>query len=147
MDAVVKLSYAFLKTAQRGDSLINVSSALSLLPMPGGSVYSATKSFVTAFTECLWYEFKNTGIKILATLPGPVATPFHEVAGGSTESMDPKMVLSPKEVVNEALKKLQSGKSPSVVNGNMFKLFTKFGQVLPRKKRLEILSQNSPVNL
>ncbi len=147
MDALVTLSYAYLKTAKSGDSMINVSSALSLLPMPGSAVYSATKSFVTAFTECLWYEYQDKGIYVFASLPGPVATPFHEVAGGSTESMDPKMVLTPEAVVAEALKTLNNRSKPSVVHGMMFKMFTKFGQLMSRKMRLTTMAKNGPVNI
>jgi short-subunit dehydrogenase len=147
MDALVSLSYAYLKTAKTGDSLINVSSALSLLPMPGAAVYSATKSFVTAFTECLWYEYKQKGIYVFASLPGPVATPFHQVAGGSTAAMDPRMVLTPEAVVAEALKTLNKRSNPSVVHGFSFKIFTKLGQLMSRKLRLSTMAKNGPVTV
>jgi hypothetical protein len=122
---------------------MNVSSALSLLPMPGGAVYSATKSFVTAFTECLWYEMKEKGVYVFATLPGAVSTPFHSHAGGDEKKFDPKMVLSPEEVVQEALATLEARKKPSVVNGKQYKLFTRMGQMLSRTKRLDIMAKNS----
>ncbi len=59
LKALVQLSHVFLKNSKPGDALINVSSVLSLLPYPGGAVYSATKAFVTNFTEALWYEHKD----------------------------------------------------------------------------------------
>lgn len=145
MDALVRLSYTFLRKAKKGDALLNISSALSLMPMPGSAVYSATKSFVTAFSECLWYEFRNKGVYILANLPGPVNTPFHEVAGGNTDSMDPKLILSPEKVVTEALKALDQRKKPSVVNGFPFKMITKYGQLMSRPWRLNTMAKNGPV--
>jgi hypothetical protein len=69
MNALVRLSHAFLKKAVAGDALINVSSALSLLSYPGGAVYAATKAFVTNFTESLWYENKDRGVYVMALLP------------------------------------------------------------------------------
>ena len=69
MNALVRLSHAFLKKAAAGDALINVSSALSLLTYPGGAVYAASKAFVTNFTESLWYENKDRGVYVMALLP------------------------------------------------------------------------------
>jgi short-subunit dehydrogenase len=133
-----------LSTAVKGDALMNISSALSLLPMPGGAVYSATKSFVTSFTECLWYEFKDKGVYVFADLPGAVRTPFHENAGSRIGAMDPKMVLEPELVVKEALATLAARKQPSIVNGSKYRLLTKAAQLLPRKVRLEQMANNSP---
>ncbi|MEM0940164.1 MAG: SDR family NAD(P)-dependent oxidoreductase [Bacteroidota bacterium] len=144
MEALVRLSYAFLSTAKKGDALMNVSSALALLPMPGAAVYSATKSFVTSFTECLWYEYKDQGIYIMATSPGAVATPFHENAGSATEKMDPKMVLDPQKVVNEALKTLKARKKPSHINGTQYRFITRITQIFPRSFRLKQMANNSP---
>jgi uncharacterized protein len=144
MDALVRLSHAYLETAVKGDALMNISSALSLLPMPGAAVYSATKSFVTSFTECLWYEYKDKGIYVFADLPGAVSTAFHENAGSKTEAMDAKMVLSPDLVVKEALKALNDRKKPSIVNGGIYRLLTKATQLFSRKMRLEQMAKNSP---
>jgi len=142
--ALTRLSYAFLSNAEKGDALMNISSFLALLPMPGAAVYSATKSFVTAFSECLWYEYKDKGIYIFADSPGAVATPFHENAGSSAEAMDPKMVISPEKVVEEALKVLKARKKPSYVNGGQYRLITKMTQIFPRSFRLKQIAKNSP---
>ena len=56
--ALVRLSHAYLKNSKVGDALINVSSTLAFMPMPGIGLYSATKSFVTSFTETVWYVQK-----------------------------------------------------------------------------------------
>ncbi|MDJ0899925.1 MAG: SDR family NAD(P)-dependent oxidoreductase [Xenococcus sp. MO_188.B8] len=45
------------------------------------SVYAATKAFVLNFTEALWAENRNTGVKILALCPGPTKTEFFNAAG------------------------------------------------------------------
>lgn len=82
----------------------------------------------------------------MADLPGPVRTPFHEVAGSSNETMDKSgLVLTPEAVVNEALRTLEKRRNPSVVNGLAFKFFTRITQMLSRKMRLKIMAGNSPV--
>ena len=144
MDALVRLSHAYLRSAVEGDALMNISSVLSLLPMPGAAVYSATKSFVTSFTECLWYEYKNKGIYVFTDLPGAVSTPFHENAGSKTEDMDSRLVLSPDLVVKEALSALKSRRKPSLLNGGQYRFITKITQLFSRKMRLEQMAKNSP---
>ncbi len=143
VEALVRLSYAFLSTAKEEDALMNVSSAVALLPMPGAAVYSATKSFVTSFSECLWYEYKDKGIYIFAASPGAVITPFHENAGGESKKMDANMVMTPEYMVSEAMKTLKARKKPSYVIGKQYRFITKITQLFPRSFRLKQLAKNS----
>lgn len=143
VEALVRLSHTYLKTATKGDALMNISSALALLPMPGAATYSATKAFVTSFSECLWYEYKDLGIYVFAISPGAVETPFHQNAGGSSDQMDPKMMLSPELVVSEALTTLQKRKKPSRINGSQYRFITRITQMFPRSFRLKQMANNS----
>ncbi|NBE55987.1 SDR family NAD(P)-dependent oxidoreductase, partial [Streptomyces boluensis] len=68
-EAVVALAHAFLATARPGAALVNISSTLSFAPKPGQAVHSATKAFVTSFSEALWYEQKRRGVYVLALCP------------------------------------------------------------------------------
>lgn len=123
--ALVELSHVFLQTASAGDALLNVSSALSLLPYPGGAVYSATKAFVTNFTEALWYEYKKKDIYVMALLPGVTETRFHDVAMGARPHREPGGPrYSPEIVVCEALSALQARKNPTQVSGPKYRLLT-----------------------
>jgi short-subunit dehydrogenase len=47
-------------------SIMNVASLLSFLPFPYYSVYSATKSFVLAFSETVNAELEGTGVMVKA---------------------------------------------------------------------------------
>ncbi|WP_223584907.1 SDR family NAD(P)-dependent oxidoreductase [Sphingobacterium sp. GVS05A] len=93
MDALVTLSYAFLKHARSGDALINIGLLLAHSSLPGGAVYAATKSFVANFSESLWYEFKNKGIFVAGFNPGAADSDFHSNAGRETSAF-PKFVVS-----------------------------------------------------
>ena len=81
MGALTLLSYAFLKNAKAGDALVNIGSLLAFSSFPGGAVYAGTKSFVSGFSESLWYEFKDKGIAVMAFNPGAAKSDFNQKAG------------------------------------------------------------------
>ena len=125
MNALVRLSHAFLKKAAAGDALINVSSALSLLTYPGGAVYAGTKGFVTSFTESLWYENNDRGVYVLALLPGVTDTNFQATATGGRERVGrgPRR-YPPEVVVKEALAALRARKEPSLISGPLYRFLS-----------------------
>jgi len=67
--------------ARRSGSIINVSSIAGFFPMPRGSVYSASKAFLTVYSESLAMELKPHGIRVQALCPGMTHTYFHERMG------------------------------------------------------------------
>ncbi|MFM6407432.1 MAG: SDR family NAD(P)-dependent oxidoreductase, partial [Microcystis sp.] len=79
---LVELSHYFLRPmlAGAGGAIINVASIAGFQPLPYLSVYAATKAFVLSFSESLWAENKDKGVKILALCPGPTESNFFEVA-------------------------------------------------------------------
>ncbi len=147
MNAMVRLSYAFLRTAEAGDALINVSSALSRLSYPGGAVYCGTKGFVTCFTESLWYEYKHKGVYVMALLPGVTRTDFHRVAFREDPGKLPsRMAYPPEVVVSEAMKVLKQRKHPSFLTGPRFRFLTTIvNRLLSRKKMIEIMGKSNPI--
>lgn len=65
-----------LMRAQGGGSIINISSVVSVFPMPTISVYSATKAAVDAFTISLAAEVAPFNIRVLIATPAGIRTPF-----------------------------------------------------------------------
>lgn len=55
-------------------SLVNVSSMGGLSPVPGQSVYGASKSAVKLFTEGLYAELRETAVDVTIIFPGAIAT-------------------------------------------------------------------------
>ena len=64
-----------------GGSIINISSGAGLNPLPGASVYSATKSAVDAFTKSLSKELGARKIRVNSLNPGMVETEGVHSAG------------------------------------------------------------------
>ncbi|MBK1881124.1 glucose 1-dehydrogenase [Luteolibacter pohnpeiensis] len=59
---------------ENGGNIINVSSVVAFSPMPGASVYSATKAAVDAITQSLSQELGPKGIRVNSLNPGMVET-------------------------------------------------------------------------
>ena len=66
-----------------GGSIVNLSSIVSTLAVPGGSVYSGTKGAVDAITRSLASELGPRGIRVNAIRPGMVDTEGLRAAGMS----------------------------------------------------------------
>jgi 3-oxoacyl-[acyl-carrier protein] reductase len=64
-----------------GGSIINISSIVSTLAVPGGSVYSGTKGAVDAITRSLAAELAPKKIRVNAIRPGMVETEGTQAAG------------------------------------------------------------------
>ena len=76
-----------------GGSIINISSVVSRSPVPGGSVYSATKGAVDSLTRALAFELGAKKIRVNTINPGRVETEGTHGAG-ITESDFRKKVES-----------------------------------------------------
>lgn len=87
-------------------TIINVSSTAGFVPL--GS-YSATKAWVTSYTEGLANELHNTGITVTALCPGWVRTEFHERAGISAGKIPNFMWLDAEQLVIACLRDVERG--------------------------------------
>lgn len=103
--------------AQGSGHIINVASIAALVPVPGLSVYSASKHAVRAFSIAAGEELRQHGVYVTVVCPGPVATPMldaqlaHDEAAmtfSAPRPLDPRevtlaiidraMVLKPREL-------------------------------------------------
>jgi len=66
-----------------GGSIINISSVVGVHPLPGGSVYSATKAAVDAVTKSLARELGPRKIRVNSINPGMIETEGVHAAGFS----------------------------------------------------------------
>ncbi|MEO0870040.1 MAG: SDR family oxidoreductase [Cyanobacteria bacterium J06642_11] len=137
ISALVELTHAFLPAMLKRHEgrIINVSSIAGFQPMPYWSVYAASKAFVLSFSEALWAEVKEKGVKVLALCPGPTESNFFavaEVPSNSEMSSNLNQLDSVKSVVTSALIALESGQSNIVTGGLMTQLIANLPRVLPR---------------
>lgn len=67
--------------------IVNVSSMGGFLPVPGQSIYGASKAAVKLMTEGLYAELLDTNVRVTAVFPGATATNITQNSGVATPSM------------------------------------------------------------
>ena len=72
--------------AAGGGRILNVSSMGGRATLPGGAFYHASKYAVEALSDALRMEVAQFGIDVVLIEPGPVRTPWNDVAAGSVAS-------------------------------------------------------------
>ena len=70
---LIKLCLPYMKA---NGKIINISSACALFPLPYRTLYCASKSAVTMFSECLRMELLPTKIQVTNICPGDIKTNF-----------------------------------------------------------------------
>lgn len=104
VSAIVDLTHAFVgPMVERGaGAILNIASVAAFQPLPRLATYSATKAFVQTFSEAVHEELRGTGVSCTVVCPGPVATPWAEIADAQAV-MIPGTVMSSRDVAREAL--------------------------------------------
>lgn len=141
---LVDLTHKFLpQMRERGSgSIINVSSIAAFQPIPYLSVYAASKAFVRSFSEALWAENRQYGVRVLVVSPGPTETNFFEEANFPPAlARNAKSMSTPEEVVDEAMKALENGNAAVVVGGIVSKFITTLSNIVPRETLLNVLEK------
>ncbi|WP_407445306.1 SDR family NAD(P)-dependent oxidoreductase [Rhodococcus sp. (in: high G+C Gram-positive bacteria)] len=87
---VVHMCKAFLPelTKRPEASLLNVSSMGGLAPVPGQSVYGASKAAVKLLAEGLYAELRTTNVAVTLVFPGAIRTGIAENSGASIPGRD-----------------------------------------------------------
>lgn len=129
--ALVRLSHAALgPMVERGHGgIINVSSVGAYQPTPLYATYSATKAFVSSFTNAVHEELRGTGVKAMVVAPGFTRTDFHVRAEVDT-SMPGFLWQSAEEVAEAAMKAYERGRAVCIP-GSMNGVAAAFSSVMP----------------
>ncbi|MGU3502648.1 SDR family NAD(P)-dependent oxidoreductase [Mycobacterium sp. C31M] len=130
--AVMALTHAALPPmlAAGTGTVINVASVAGL--MPGrGSTYSASKSWVIAFSEGLANGLGGSGVGVHALCPGFVRTEFHERAGIDMAGTPSWFWLEVDDVVRDTLTAVTKGEVV-IVPGLQYQVLTTGSRLLPR---------------
>lgn len=122
--------------------ILNVSSVAGFFPFPGFAMYGATKAFVTTFSEALDFEFKDSGIRVLAACPGHTPTRFQKRSGNPGLSKTPSWLVMPvEEVAAEIWEQVEKRQPVRIINWKyrLLKFFTSW--CIPKKVLFRRLHQ------
>jgi short-subunit dehydrogenase len=138
---VVSMVQAFLPLLlERPEAaLVNVSSMGAFIPVPGQTIYGASKAAVKLLTEGLHAELRGTPVRVTVVFPGAVATSITEnsgvhvpaVAGGNDNAANQK-VLPPAEAAAIIIKGREKG-SYRVLVGRDAQVMDWFTRLVPER--------------
>lgn len=77
-----------MRRMRRG-RIVNVSSMGGRVTLPGGTMYHASKHAVESLSDGLRFELRPFGIDVVLIEPGPVKTPWNDVAAASLGTATP----------------------------------------------------------
>lgn len=140
-EALTNITHRLIPYMKRGSRIIQLASSASFLPQQNFAVYAATKSYVLSFSRALGCELEEKGIYVTAVCPGPVDTPFFDIAERTGTSLEIKKytMVDVTSVVNKALKDSYY-KRPVSVCSIPIKGFRVVSKVLPHQMLLGIVA-------
>ncbi|MDR2044540.1 MAG: SDR family NAD(P)-dependent oxidoreductase [Clostridium sp.] len=149
-EALTHLTYRCLPYMCRNSRMIQLASAAAFLPQPGFAVYGATKSYVLSFSRALGEELRGRGIYVTGVCPGPVDTPFFDIAGkiGTDTAlrkiayMKKLSLVTAEVVVTKALRDSYLKRPVSVV-GLPMQIFQILAKYLPHQWLLQAMTDAS----
>lgn len=140
-EALTHMTARCIPFMRKGSRIIQLASSAAFLPQPDFAVYAATKSYVLSFSRALGEELKKKEIWVTSVCPGPVDTPFFDIAekNGSTLAVKKYTLVSAERVVSQALRDSRYRKTKSVCSLPI-QAFEVLAKVLPHQLLLEIMS-------
>jgi short-subunit dehydrogenase len=140
--AVLRLAHAAVRamTARQSGQIINVSSVAGFVPRGGNATYSASKAWVTMFSEALSVQLAGSGVSVTAVCPGFTHTEFHERARKDMSHVPDRMWLDAATVVAEGLSDAAKGR-PISVPSRQYKALVIGARVLPRPVLRRIMAR------
>ncbi len=100
---LMEISHVFGKkfAAQKRGGIILISSLLGFHGVFGTANYAASKAYVQALGEGLYFELRKQNVDVLTVAPGPINTGFAATAG-----MQFNMALKPENVAKQSIQSL-----------------------------------------
>lgn len=138
--ALTQMTHICLPYMRKNSRMIQLASSAAFIPQKSFAVYAATKSYVLSFSRGLNEDLKKRGIHVTAVCPGPVDTPFFDLAekDGDTLAIK-KLVMAKAELVVEQAIRASRAKKSMVVYGLPMRASLLFTKLLPHDFILAVM--------
>lgn len=136
INSLVYLTHRYINHKKIKGGIINISSTGAFqVGGPYFSIYYASKSFVSSFTNGLSEELRGKNFRVMGVYPGPTKTNF--VGMKESENF---YIMNAKDVATIIVKDYFNGKE-ICIPGFFNKFLVYFGKIIPRSLELKILKK------
>ena len=138
--ALTRMTYLCLPYMRKNSRIIQLASSAAFMPQPEFAVYAASKAYVHSFSRALNRELRPKRIYVTSVCPGPVDTPFFDIAEKDGKILAVKKLTMTRadKVVAQALADSYHKKGTSVYSG-FIKAFHIMTKLIPHRVLLMIL--------
>lgn len=138
--ALTQMTYLCIPFMRKNSRIVQLASSAAFLPQTNFAVYAATKSYVLSLSRALSEELRKKKIYVTAVCPGPVDTPFFDIAekNGKTLAVKKLTLATAEQVVKKAIRDSFNKKRISVYGGIMQAFFV-LTKVVPHQFILVIM--------
>lgn len=104
-EALTEVTHRLIPFMRKNSRIIQMASSAAFMPQPGFAVYAASKAYVHSFSRAIGAELKSRGIYVTSVCPGPVDTPFFDIAekDGTILAVKKYTMVDAQRVVDQAL--------------------------------------------
>ena len=108
---VIGMTSAFIDILTANKStLINVSSALTFVPLPSAPIYSATKAAIHSYAQSLRFQLEETGVEVIELMPPGVKTDLTAaLLATDMAEADGFTLITTDELVKQSFASLKAG--------------------------------------
>ncbi len=117
---------------QTSGNIINISSVVGRMGLPGSPAYISSKFALEGLVECLRYELGQFGIKTTVIEPGVIKTNFFNSMKVPESKTDPKYKTLTDNILAGLKMMVEMGTAPSQVADVVIKAIHDDGKMLPR---------------
>lgn len=138
--ALTQMTYMCIPYMRKNSRIIQLASSAAFMPQPNFAVYAASKAYVNSFSRALSEELRKKKIYVTSVCPGPVDTPFFDIAekDGKTLAIKKLSMATPEKVVEKAINDSFHKKTISVYGG-LIKAFAVASKALPHQAILTVM--------
>ena len=123
-----------------------MASTAAFQPGPLMAVYYASKAFVLSFSEALWEEARDTGVKVSCLCPGPTVSKFRERAGTGKTRLSRTGTPMPSMTVARMGYQAWQSNTRVIVTGSRNRVMATLVPFLPRTTALRMVRNlQSPI--
>jgi short-subunit dehydrogenase len=139
--ALVELTHIYWPRmlASRRGGILNVASTAAFQPGPLMAVYYASKAFVLSFSEALWEEARDSGVKVSCLCPGPTVSKFRERAGTGKTRLSKAGTPMPSMTVARMGYQAWQNNTRVAITGSRNKLMASLVPFMPRTATLRLV--------